>query len=1417
MINEKELNLTQISPTKRDFYQIWTELLDVSKKLSERWDPTSTNETDPGIVLLKVLTACTDKLNYNIDKSVLELFMPSVTQEDSMRKLCDLLGYNMKYYQSATTDVTISYKGNLLNDDSKIYTFTVPKFTQIKNSSSDISYTTLKPCSFTVGKSQDTAIITANKVPCIEGSYQVCSTNDGELITIDHIDDNYRFYLPEAAIAENGIFVSNLTDDNYSDYWTKVDNLNTVLPGKTAWKFGFDSYRQMPYIQFPEDIATLIGDGLKIEYIRTSGISGNVSARTLSKVALTKEIEAEAKPSGGGNTVKISADDLIAVNTQATTNGANPETINAAYNNYKKIIGTFDTLVTCRDYMNKIYNLYNEETNVPIVSNVIVSDIRDDINRAHVLCSFNEYGITYIDKANTKASTKTGNSAEAGTKTETVTEEKAINNFELLLYPFKTIYGVNNSGEYINSFKIDKTVVDPLIKPGIEESKTISHELKTPENSEIACIKNYLKLNARITTTYKVNSIEEASILKNIYTNIYKNFNMRQMDFGEDIPYDLILSCIEEADERIKNVSLDEPIICTKFMLVDGNEYDCIDTSLDNDKTADVVKRAYNKLLLRNVLAGRVPLFKYNTDFKPGLNESLVEGSDFILPVDSTKKITSVGSQCTINTSGAKDVPITLAENEVIQFRAPNFITEITYPAFVHYHLVRAEGNKDKIIDKNTEYQLKETEKLYIMYTSESATESSTNVVNSIFYGPGAIIKPNFELRDSGKVNGAGASWTKVLKSDTVFINKNNNEKDKRDAGFGMLTLGSNEQIEIRKPAKVELKEAQTYIYWTLNKGSLTTDGKINFKLIKVDDNPDNNYYSYTLKDGEYFYYTDQNKLDLAFYGSGTELIFIGGDPSSYIPSISGGEEVTVETISNFGIDQIPWVLCNFNAKTYMILKEYQYVNLTAGDKLSSDLYDKNGNAISLNNSFVALDPDTNPEVKYTSAGTAGTLININVDKATWEARSKLELNVGPTKTQSLRKTDKVTDSVTLTLSDLSDKNATKSTSAFETSGATDAPKDTKDNEDNENTVPISPTDANTTIDLATSISCISIGDTFEVPEEFQKSFKVKQFKKGIFGRYNGDDLKEDLSASLNNFNNYWTKCSLKDFVEKDGTTITECKLNFIIPKNNYGLLFIYCTNGSSAATGKSGVYLKHDGTNKPVIFNNKGTGTEDTWWTGFEDTDNKCYLRYGINVIKLNEGTKATPDTTPGTDTTPSTGTDTTETPSTDTTETTDVTTEATDASTGTSGTTVNTNTSTPVAYSLNLGGYSEDTSDVVLIGQLDLVDDSSDDGIDLTRIPYIAVDAKSKSDTTLISKSEQILKDIRTIDPDYSFYYNCLMDNSTAIDFNNNLDEAEKENLLTPTIWYDYNNINNKFVITEISDTDMKKGITIARTSKR
>ena len=117
MLTNNEITTLSLSPTKKDFVQIWNELLEVAGKLSERWDPTSTNESDPGIVILKALTGIADKLNYNIDKNILEAFMPTAAQEDSMRKLCDMLGYTMKYYRSAETKVNIKYYNSDPSED----------------------------------------------------------------------------------------------------------------------------------------------------------------------------------------------------------------------------------------------------------------------------------------------------------------------------------------------------------------------------------------------------------------------------------------------------------------------------------------------------------------------------------------------------------------------------------------------------------------------------------------------------------------------------------------------------------------------------------------------------------------------------------------------------------------------------------------------------------------------------------------------------------------------------------------------------------------------------------------------------------------------------------------------------------------------------------------------------------------------------------------------------------------------------------------------------------------------------------------------------------------------------------------------------------------------------------------------------
>lgn len=99
----------------------------------------------------------------------------------------------------------------------------------------------------------------------------------------------------------------------------------------------------------------------------------------------------------------LNVDDFSVTNYSAAINGNNPETLDQAYNNFKRVVGTFDTLVTCRDYMNKIYSLTEQDLDIyssstaPVVSNINVADVRTDINNAVTVCTFNEKGINYVE------------------------------------------------------------------------------------------------------------------------------------------------------------------------------------------------------------------------------------------------------------------------------------------------------------------------------------------------------------------------------------------------------------------------------------------------------------------------------------------------------------------------------------------------------------------------------------------------------------------------------------------------------------------------------------------------------------------------------------------------------------------------------------------------------------------------------------------------------------------------------------------------------------------------------------------------------------------------------------------------------------------------------------------------------------
>jgi len=759
MRTENELKIDNLSYTKKDFYQVYPEALDLVNKLTDIWHPESSNESDPGNVLLKLLSAYTDKLNYTIDKKLLERFPSSVTEDAAMRKLCEMLVYDMHYYRSATTTASFMWVGDELNsvdgtnnDSSKANNYiTLPAFqTVLTNDSEDIQYILVEPVTLKTRYE-----IEANK-KIVEGTLVELEINDDNILRSYNLDAKNRFYLPETGIAENGIYITDASDATVS--WERVQNLNTIRVNKKAWKFGLESITNNPYIQFPDNILELIGNGLKVYYIRSSGASGNINAQTLTKLldpTVTLYSKDPEDPTQDITSEIEVSDQLVIQNPYSTINGADKETIDEAWENYKKTIGTFETLVTCRDYMNAIYNLVVDEhtDNTPLVSNCLVADIRSDINLANTVVSYDNYGIRYdvepmVRNQSTITTAKVASaqgivtdnpvtvltpegtpvsvslqsilSALSESQVELQVEVNSDSNdyFNLILYPLTSIKTAYSKDTYQKSFKPDLSARGK-IDPQIDDYKTIAHKLKTPFNEDIYLIKNYYKLSARISTTSKVNRYEANQIKNNVYTALYKNFNARNLDYGEEIPYDSILDVMLNADERIKDINLNEPEIITKYMLTSGEEglltnNDELLTNLSEEQKAKS-KEIYQKLIAKNVLAGRTPLFNYNknlvsfygqTNYNDEYNpynlseEELEEFSKVFGSEDNNYSSTTTNNENSITTVDTNLIiypqnitdTYTLRENEKFQLIAPKLVTKMTYPTYINYFFKKADA-----------------------------------------------------------------------------------------------------------------------------------------------------------------------------------------------------------------------------------------------------------------------------------------------------------------------------------------------------------------------------------------------------------------------------------------------------------------------------------------------------------------------------------------------------------------------------------------------------------------------------------------------------------------------------------------------------------------------------------------------------
>lgn len=334
--------LSKLSMTNRDYVSIFNDLKDAIPDVSQIWN--SNDESDPGIVLVKLMSMLGDMLSYNQDKQALETFPETVTQRKNAAQIFRLIGYKMHWYRSATCDVTLTNTNEA--------PATVPRFTRFTTADESITYTNIQQIEL---PSNTTDNGLEYNLELIQGIPRTPSKINGEAVpnpgnewhtiynfnvSVDDIIQN-RIYLDDKNVDESSVFLV----DDFNEEWIQIDNIDTMISTGKYFEFRVDEYDK-PYLQLVSYWDRYDINKFKLFYILSAGADGQITNN-----ALTKATTSIVTISGTSENMETNdvVDDILISNRESSF-GYDPETPAEARKEAAKYVNTYDTLVTLDDF-----------------------------------------------------------------------------------------------------------------------------------------------------------------------------------------------------------------------------------------------------------------------------------------------------------------------------------------------------------------------------------------------------------------------------------------------------------------------------------------------------------------------------------------------------------------------------------------------------------------------------------------------------------------------------------------------------------------------------------------------------------------------------------------------------------------------------------------------------------------------------------------------------------------------------------------------------------------------------------------------------------------------------------------------------------------------------------------------------------
>lgn len=358
-------NLNKTRYTHRDYESIKSDLINAIPSLTQEW--TCREESDPGIVLIKLLSMFGDTLSYNVDKIALELYLQTVTQRKNCAMILKLLGYKMHWYRSAKVVANVRLKDEGTETNPK-HVILNPFKTTFRGGQT--TYTVV-PSETNQGSIDINSATVPERVYLVEGTVTEVTFDRTNLV-------NNRYYFSDDNVDEANLWL------NFGGYHNckLVDNLYlTTDDTVVSYEFNVDEYDK-PYIELVNSWEDIIGssamsDSFILRYIRSRGYTGSVSRNQLTKVIGV----------GEGST---STEDLLIIHQSNNTNdiesddgwstpGYDPQSVEEARRDASNYITTYDTLVTSADFERAARRIVGV-TGSKLVDNEIIINENLDIN-----------------------------------------------------------------------------------------------------------------------------------------------------------------------------------------------------------------------------------------------------------------------------------------------------------------------------------------------------------------------------------------------------------------------------------------------------------------------------------------------------------------------------------------------------------------------------------------------------------------------------------------------------------------------------------------------------------------------------------------------------------------------------------------------------------------------------------------------------------------------------------------------------------------------------------------------------------------------------------------------------------------------------------------------------------------------------